>query len=133
MRNCCHGWASKLGCISVMISTTSVLPSKPPVAVNATQAPTLIQPVAKLMARLVDGQLMMATQWYCPPAVGYADRNSAKDAAKHMLQMPAKMRPQMTALGPPDGRARLREVESAVQLLRIANARPNMESMEKLR
>ena len=43
------------------------------------------------------------------------------------------MRPQITEVGPPDGSARDREAERAVQLLRIAKPRPSMERGEKLR
>ena len=78
-------------------------------------------------------QLIIATQWYCPPAVGYADRNSASEAARARLQIPAVTRPQMTEVGPPEGRASEREAERAVQELRMAKARPSMARGEKLR
>lgn len=75
----------------------------------------------------------IAAQWYCPPAVGYAERNSAREAARHILQIPATMRPHMTELGPPDGKARVMEAARAVQVLRMAKARPSMDIIEKLR
>ena len=42
-------------------------------------------------------------------------------------------RPQITEVGPPEGRASEREAERAVQELRMAKARPSMASGEKLR
>jgi hypothetical protein len=39
----------------------------------------------------------------------------------------------MTELDPPEGRASVIEAARAVQVLRIANAKPNMDIMEKLR
>jgi hypothetical protein len=70
---------------------------------------------------------------YCPPAVGYAERNSAIDAAKAKLQIPAVMRPQSTLVEPPDGSARPSEDESAVQEFKMAKASPSMERRLKLR
>ena len=43
------------------------------------------------------------------------------------------IKPQMTDVGPPLGRASDNEAESAVQELRIAKARPSIASGEKLR
>jgi len=60
--------------------------------------------------------------------VGYADKNSAKDAARQRLQTPAVIRPHITAAGPPDGSARDREVDKAVHELRMAKASPSMDS-----
>ena len=65
--------------------------------------------------------------------MGYADRNSANEAAKHKLHIPAVMRPQITEVGPPDGSARDREAARAVQEFMIAKARPSIASGEKLR
>lgn len=59
--------------------------------------------------------------------VGYADRNSARLAARHKLQIPATIKPHNTADGPPEGSARDREAESAVQELRIVNASPSID------
>ena len=50
-----------------------------------------------------------------------------------MLQTPAVIRPQMTLVGPPLGKAKLKDAESAVQLFKMANAKPSMESGEKWR
>lgn len=55
------------------------------------------------------------------------------DAAKHRLKIPAVISPQMMALGPPLGRARFNEADNAVHVFKIANARPNIEIMLKLR
>jgi hypothetical protein len=74
-----------------------------------------------------------AKKAYCPPAVGYAERNSASDAARAKLQIPAVKRPQMTEVEPPLGKASESDIESAVQEFRIANASPNMDTSEKLR
>lgn len=76
---------------------------------------------------------MTATQWYCPPAVGYADRNSARLAARQRLQVPARTRPHRTATGPPDGRANGRPAPRAAQLLRMAKERPSMDHFENCR
>lgn len=70
---------------------------------------------------------------YCPPAVGYADRNSASDAAKHKLQMPAVTSPQMTLVEPPDGNASPIDDESAVHEFKMAKASPSMDRRLKLR
>jgi hypothetical protein len=43
------------------------------------------------------------------------------------------MRPHITELGPPEGRARLMDAERAVHVLRMAKARPRREILEKLR
>lgn len=59
--------------------------------------------------------------------VGYAERNSARLAERHKLQTPAIINPHNTADGPPEGSARDREAESAVQELRIAKASPNID------
>ena len=89
-------------------------PSRPPVAVKAIQPAVLIQPVTQLvMATYLRGETI-AAQWYCPAEVGYAERNSARDAARQRLPIAAVTRPQMTELGPPEGRARVREAASAV-------------------
>lgn len=63
--------------------------------------------------------------------IAYAERNSARDAARHKLQIPAVTRPQMTDVGPPLGKASDRLADSAVHEFRMANASPSMESMEK--
>jgi len=47
--------------------------------------------------------------------------------------MPAVTSPQSTLVEPPEGRARLREAESAVHELRIAKAKPSMLNGEKWR
>ena len=49
------------------------------------------------------------------------------------MHIPAVIKPQMTDVGPPLGRARESEADSAVQELRMANASPSMASGEKLR
>ena len=49
------------------------------------------------------------------------------------MQIPAVIKPQMTDVGPPLGKASDNDAESAVQELRMANARPSMASGEKLR
>lgn len=74
---------------------------------------------------LATGQLVKAIM--NKAHVGYADRNSARLAARHKLQTPATIKPHSTADGPPEGSARDREAESAVQELRIANANPNID------
>jgi hypothetical protein len=61
----------------------------------------------------------------------YAERNSARDAARHKLQMPAVIRPQMTDVGPPLGRASERLADNAVHEFKMAKASPSIESMEK--
>ena len=88
-------------------------------------------------------QAIIATKWYWPPAagtavrrsspqtqvvlpVGYADSISARPAAKHRLQIPAVTRPHITEVGPPAGKARDKEADSAVQEFRMAKARPSM-------
>jgi hypothetical protein len=45
--------------------------------------------------------------------------------------MPAVTRPQSTLVEPPEGRARLKEAESAVQELRMAKAKPSILNGEK--
>lgn len=67
------------------------------------------------------------------PAVGYAERNSAREVERHRLKKPAVHRPQITEVDPPEGKARLIDVESAVQELRMANARPSIDNGEKFR
>lgn len=47
--------------------------------------------------------------------------------------MPAVTSPQSTLVEPPEGRARLREAESAVHELRMAKAKPSMLNGEKWR
>ncbi|KAK0935480.1 hypothetical protein LTR29_012953 [Friedmanniomyces endolithicus] len=69
----------------------------------------------------------------CPPAVGYALRNSAREAAKHRLHTPAVIKPHMTDVGPPLGKARDSEAESAVQEFKMAKAKPSMDNGLKLR
>ena len=69
----------------------------------------------------------MATQWYCPPAVGKADKNSAREAAKHRLQIPAVTNPHIVEVVPPLGNARESDAARAVQELRMAKARPSIE------
>lgn len=58
--------------------------------------------------------------------VGYAESISASPAARHKLQIPAVTSPQITELGPPEGRARESEDESAVHEFRMAKASPSM-------
>lgn len=70
---------------------------------------------------------------YCPPAVGYAERNSAIDAARAILQIPAVMRPQRTLVEPPDGSASPSEDESAVQEFKMAKASPSIDRRLKVR
>lgn len=59
--------------------------------------------------------------------VGHTASNSPKLAPRHPFPIPEITRPHRTALVPPEGRARLREAERAVQELRIANERPRIE------
>ena len=75
----------------------------------------------------------MATQWYCPPAVGYAERNSAREEARQMLQIPAVISPHITDVGPPLGSATDIDTASAVHEFRMAKAKPSIEIKEKLR
>lgn len=75
----------------------------------------------------------IAAQWYCPPADGYALRNSARLDARHRLHTPAVIKPQRTEVGPPLGKARDRDVASAVQEFRMANAKPSIASGENVR
>lgn len=49
-------------------------------------------------------------------------KNSAKLAAKHRLKIPAVMRPHMTALGPPEGKLRLKEADRAVHVFWIVKS-----------
>lgn len=63
--------------------------------------------------------------------VGYAERNSASEAAKQRLQTPAVTKPQSTLVDPPDGNASPMEAESAVHELRMAKARPSIANGEK--
>ena len=111
----------------------SVLASELFVATSATQPDTLIQPVIHDRPRRREGGAIMATQWYCPPAVGYADSSSARLAAKLRLHIPAVTRPQSTESGPPEGSASDREEASAVHELRIAKASPNIDHFENCR
>lgn len=46
--------------------------------------------------------------------VGYADRNSAREAAIQSVQTPAVKRPQMILVGPPDVRLKGKAEENAV-------------------
>ena len=78
-------------------------------------------------------QLIIATQWYWPPAVGYADRNSASDAASARLHIPAVIRPHSTDTDPPLGSASESEADSAVHEFKIAKASPSIDKGEKLR
>lgn len=55
-------------------------------------APPLCTTVTSVIA--VRGSLMQTTETY----VGYADKNSASDAAMHRLQIPAVKRPEVTGL-----------------------------------
>jgi len=66
-------------------------------------------------------------------AVGKAERNSASDAARQRLQMPATIRPQVTLEGPPLGKANDMLAPAAVHVFRMANARPSIGKNEKLR
>ena len=59
--------------------------------------------------------------------------NSAKEAARHRLQMPAVMRPHITDVGPPEGNASDKDAERAVHEFRMAKAKPSMASGEKCR
>lgn len=49
------------------------------------------------------------------------------------MQIPAVNNPQMTDVDPPLGSARDSDVDRAVHELRMAKARPSMETREKLR
>lgn len=71
----------------------SSLPKRPAVATSATQPEQLIQPVIQERIGIHFLHEVTATQWYWPPAVGYAERNSAREVAMHKLQIPAVMRP----------------------------------------
>jgi hypothetical protein len=113
--------------------TMRVLISALFVATRATQPDRLIHPVTHDNCLLILGGEIMATQWYWPPAVGYAERNSASEAARERLQIPAVARPQTTETEPPEGRARDREAARAVQELRIAKARPSIVQRLKVR
>jgi hypothetical protein len=92
---------------------------------------TLTHPVIHEIMRLLG--FIMAAQWYCPPADGYALRNSAKLDARHRLQTPAVINPQRTEVGPPLGNARDNDVASAVHEFKMANAKPSIASGEKVR
>jgi hypothetical protein len=61
----------------------------------------------------------------------YAERNSARLAARHKLHIPAVTRPQMTEVGPPLGRASDKLADKAVQEFKMAKASPSIESIEK--
>lgn len=65
--------------------------------------------------------------------MGKADRNSAREAERHKLKNPAVTKPHITEVDPPEGKARLIDVDSAVQELRIAKASPSIDSGEKFR
>lgn len=97
-----------------------------------THPETLIHPVIHDKSGTHFFQPMTATQWYWPPAVGYAERNSASEAARHKLQTPAVTRPHTTLVEPPLGNASDIEADSAVHELRIAKANPNIDIGEKL-
>lgn len=71
----------------------SWLPRTPPVAAKATQPEQFTQPVIQDKIGIQLSQDISATQWYCPPAVGYAERNSASEVAIHKLQTPAVISP----------------------------------------
>jgi len=88
-------------------------------------------PMVSAMRELTMRKLTEGT--YCPPAVGYADRNSASDAAKHKLQMPAVTSPQMTLVEPPDGKASPIDDDSAVHEFKMAKASPSIDKRLKLR
>jgi hypothetical protein len=123
--------------------------SSPPEVVRASQPDTLIHPVIQEARGTQRFGVMTATQWYlrihqilsmkfladtyCPPAVGYADRNSANEAASARLQIPAVSSPQITLVDPPEGSASPSDDESAVHEFRIAKASPNMDRRLKLR
>jgi hypothetical protein len=92
---------------------------------------TLIHPVTQDIMRLLG--FIIAAQWYCPPADGYALRNSARLAARHRLQTPAVINPQSTEVGPPLDNDKDNEVASAVHEFRMANAKPSIASGEKVR
>ena len=132
-RNGCHCFGSYPGLKSATRPTISSLASTPLVATSAIQPPMLIQPVIHDKNRLYRGGLMIATQWYCPPAVGYAERNSPIDMASATFPMPAVSRPQITDDGPPLGSARDMDTESACHESRMANASPSSEMKEKFR
>ena len=121
------------GFIKEMMLITSVLAKELLVATSATHPERLIHPVIQLSTGLHDGQAIIATQWYCPPAVGYALRNSAREAASARLQIPAVINPQSTAEDPPLGSAKDREADNAVQEFKIAKASPSIDNGEKLR
>jgi len=62
----------------------------------------------------------------------HADKNSASEAVRHKLQIPAVTRPQMTDVDPPLGRASDKRAQRAVYELRTAITSPSIESIEKL-
>lgn len=76
---------------------------------------------------------MHDTQWYCPPAVGYAERNSASDKLKHKDPSVEVTRPQRTETGPPLGRATDIEIDNAVHVLSSVKDSPNRDRNVKLR
>lgn len=132
-----------------MIPTMIWDPSNPPAATSAIHPETLIHPVIQERSGTYRFQEMTATQWYLscqlmsiciqfefvktywPPAVGYAERNSASDAAKHRLHIPAVMNPHITLVDPPEGSARDSEAESAVHEFKMAKASPSIDRKEK--
>ena len=73
----------------------------------------------------------MALPLTIPGKETYADRNSANEAARHKLQTPAVINPQITDVGPPLGRASDRLADNAVHEFKMAKASPSIESMEK--
>ena len=93
----------------------------------------LIHPVVHEQIRLSRGGATIAAQWYWPPAVGNAERNSAMERASARFPTPDTTRPQITALGPPLGSASDMETDSAVHVLRMANVKPSSEMNEKFR
>lgn len=110
-----------------------VLASEEFVATSATQPETLIHPVTQESPRFQPCGDMAAIQWYWPPEVGYAERNSPRLAARDKLHIPAVTKPHMTATGPPEGSASEREAARAVHEFNIANARPSIDHLENWR
>jgi hypothetical protein len=84
--------------MSEIMFIISVLARELFVATRATQPDRLIHPVIQEIPRLSEGGESMAAQWYCPPAVGYADSISAKEAARLRLHIPAVTSPHILTL-----------------------------------
>ncbi len=134
------------GCVREAIPSINVAANEDPVPTKNTHPATLNHPQIQDSNGTHRCGEIIATQWYCPPAlhnlanvsnpqlrnadetyVGYADKNSARLLDKQTLHMPDATNPHNTAEGPPDGNATDNEAESAVHELRIAKARPSID------